>query len=151
MLESPAYRRPESSAHRVLDRIEIELAHHGGQDNGKLPVTFDDFVSYGIHRHAVAPAVRELEALGFIRVTERGRAGNAEFRSPNKFAMTYRRRKTPQTPTTGSTSPRLNKPKRSPKRRENQSKNHANEKQNPSAGKRHFSVTETGTENQNLQ
>ena len=30
-----------------LDRVEIELADHGGVDNGKLPVTFDDFVRYG--------------------------------------------------------------------------------------------------------
>jgi hypothetical protein len=81
------------SAHRVLDRIEIELSHHGGQDNGRLPVTFADFVAYGIDRHAVAPAIREAEALGFIRVTERGRAGNAEFRSPNRFALTYRNTK----------------------------------------------------------
>jgi hypothetical protein len=41
MLESPAYRALSLSAHRALSRIEIELAHHGGKDNGKLPVTFD--------------------------------------------------------------------------------------------------------------
>jgi hypothetical protein len=40
---------------------------------------------YGIHRHAIAPGLRELEALGFIGITERGRAGNGEFRAPNKF------------------------------------------------------------------
>jgi hypothetical protein len=90
MLESPAYRVLSLSARRVLDRIEIEHAHHGGQDNGRLPVTFNDFVSYGIDRHAVAPALRELQALGFVRITEHGRAGNAEFRSPNKFALTFR-------------------------------------------------------------
>jgi hypothetical protein len=38
MLESPAYRALSLSGHRVLDRIEIEMAHHGGTDNGKLPV-----------------------------------------------------------------------------------------------------------------
>ena len=26
---------------------------------------------------------------GFLEVTERGRAGNAEFRTPNKFRLTY--------------------------------------------------------------
>jgi hypothetical protein len=26
-------------------------------------------VRYGIHRHAIAPGIRELEALGFIEVT----------------------------------------------------------------------------------
>jgi hypothetical protein len=90
MIRSPAWRVLGLSARRVLDRIEIELADHGGADNGKLPVTYDDFVCYGIHRHAVAPGIRELEALGFIEVTERGRAGNADFRSPNKFRLTYR-------------------------------------------------------------
>lgn len=37
MLESPASRVLSLSAHRVLDRIAIELGHHGGNDNGKLP------------------------------------------------------------------------------------------------------------------
>jgi hypothetical protein len=45
MMESPAYRVLSLSAHRVLSRIEVEYAHHGGQDNGKLPVTFDDFAN----------------------------------------------------------------------------------------------------------
>jgi hypothetical protein len=43
MLESPAHRVLSLSARRVIDRIEIELAHHGGMDNGKLPVTFEQF------------------------------------------------------------------------------------------------------------
>lgn len=90
MLESPAYRVLSLSARRILDRIDIEHAHHGGQDNGALPVTFNDFVNYKIDRHAIAAAVREVEALGFVSVTERGRAGNADFRSPNKFALTFR-------------------------------------------------------------
>jgi hypothetical protein len=37
----------------------------------------------------VAPAIREAEALGFIRVTERGRGGNAEHRQPNLFFLTF--------------------------------------------------------------
>ena len=55
-----------------------------------MPVTYTDFVAYGVSKHAVAPALRELEALGFIEVTERGRGGNAEWRIPNKFRLTYR-------------------------------------------------------------
>ena len=90
MLESQPYRQLSLSARRVLDRLEVELAHHGGMDNGRLPVTFDDFQRYGIDRHAIAPAIRELVALGFIEVTEHGRAGNADWRSPNRFRITYR-------------------------------------------------------------
>jgi hypothetical protein len=88
MLESPAYRILGLSAHRALSRIEVELAHHGGQDNGKLPVTFDDFVVYGIRRQSIGPALDELEALGFLKITEHGRMRRAaEYRRPNKFLL----------------------------------------------------------------
>jgi hypothetical protein len=93
MLESPPYRQLSLSARRVLDRLEIELGHHGGMDNGRLPATFDDFQRYGIDRHAIAPAIRELIALGFVEVTEHGRAGNADWRSPNRFRITYKQTK----------------------------------------------------------
>jgi hypothetical protein len=89
MLESPAWRTLTLSARKIIDRISIELAHHGGNDNGQLPVTFEDFQAYGIHHDSIAPAIREAEALGFIRVTERGRGGNAEYRQPNLFFLTF--------------------------------------------------------------
>jgi len=72
----------------VISRVEIELGHHGGNDNDNLPVTKGDFVQYGIYHHSIAPAVREAEALGFLRV-KRGRGGNAEHRTPSKFGLTY--------------------------------------------------------------
>jgi hypothetical protein len=90
MLRSPAWRVLSLSARRILDRIEIELSDHGGRDNGKLPCTYADFREYGIiHRNAIAAGIRELVALGFLKQT-RGRAGNAEYHSPNLFALTYR-------------------------------------------------------------
>jgi hypothetical protein len=89
MLESAAYRQLSLSAHRVISRIEIELAHHGGNDNGKLPVTYEDFIHYGVHRHSIAPAIREAVALGFIEVTKRGRGGNAEDREPSLYRLTF--------------------------------------------------------------
>jgi hypothetical protein len=89
MLESPAYRVLSQSAHRAISRIELELCYHGGNDNGQLPVTFDDFVEYGIDRASVAPALREGEALGFFRITARERGGNREYRTPNKFYLTF--------------------------------------------------------------
>jgi hypothetical protein len=89
MLESPAYRTLSLSGHRVVSRVEIELAKHGGNDNGRLPVTKQDFIDYGVHNAAVAPSIREAEALGFIRVTERGRGGNSEHRKPNLFWLTF--------------------------------------------------------------
>ncbi|MDX3970080.1 MAG: hypothetical protein QHD01_26245 [Bradyrhizobium sp.] len=89
MMESPAYRVLSLSAHRVMDRISIELAQHGGNDNGKLPVTYEHFMEYGIDRHAIAPAIRELEALGFVEVTQRGKPSAGEFRTPNLFRITW--------------------------------------------------------------
>jgi hypothetical protein len=88
MLESPAYRVLTRSAHMVISRVEIELGHHGGNDNGRLPITTEDFIAYGMDRSSVAPAIREAEALGFISV-KRGRGGNAEYRTPSKFGSTF--------------------------------------------------------------
>jgi hypothetical protein len=90
MLESPAYRALSLSGHRVLARLEIELGHHGGTDNGRLPVTYTDFQRYGIERKSIAPALREVQALGFAIITERGRPSKSDFdRHPNYFELTY--------------------------------------------------------------
>jgi hypothetical protein len=89
MLESWPYRVLSKSAHQILARLEIELAHHGGNDNGALPCTYDHFEEYGIDRHSIAPALRELEALGFIKWVP-GAAGNAEFRRAGIFTLTYK-------------------------------------------------------------
>ena len=90
MLESPAYRVLSLSGRRILDRIEIELAHHGGDGNGRLATTYEHFEEYGMDRDCIAPAIRECVALGFLEVTEQGRAGNREHRRPNRFRLTYR-------------------------------------------------------------
>jgi hypothetical protein len=92
MLESPAYRVLSLSAHRAMARLEIELANHGGkpEENGKLPCTFEHFVEFGLHRHAIAPAIRELVALGFVEITRQGSAGNAGFRQPTLYRLTFR-------------------------------------------------------------
>jgi hypothetical protein len=75
---------------RILARLEIELYQHGGEGNGKLIVTYDQLVEYGIDRDAIAPAIRELVALGFIEVTEHGRAGAGSWHEPNRFRLTFR-------------------------------------------------------------
>lgn len=90
MLRSPAMRILSLTGHRILNRLEIEHADHGGRDNGRLPVTFADLVQYGIaNRHLIRPGIRELSALGFVELTRPGRSGNGEHRSPNLFRITY--------------------------------------------------------------
>ncbi|MGM4917476.1 hypothetical protein [Tardiphaga sp. 813_E8_N1_3] len=74
----------------MLDRLEIELASHGGTMNGRLPVTYGDFQKYGIDRQAIVPAIREVIALGVVEVTERGWPSEFDFRRhPNLFRITY--------------------------------------------------------------
>jgi hypothetical protein len=90
MLESPAYRVLNLAEHRILARLEIELAHHGGLENGKLVVTYGQFAAYGVRFHSIAPAIRSVDALGFVRVKP-GRGGNSEFYQPNRFLLTYRK------------------------------------------------------------
>jgi hypothetical protein len=91
MQRSCAWRVLSRAAHQCLSRIEIELADHGGNDIDELPVTFDDFEEYGVHRGAICQALAELEALGFIDITERGVAARAaESRRPNKFRLLTR-------------------------------------------------------------
>jgi hypothetical protein len=90
MLRSPAMRVLSLSGRRILDRLEIELADHGGRENGALICTWDDFVRFGIHRHAITEALAEVQALGFVVVTRKGRAGNREFRAATQYRLTYR-------------------------------------------------------------
>jgi hypothetical protein len=90
----------------VLARIEIELADHGGMDNGKLIVTFEQFVEYGIERHAIAPAIRELEALGFIEITEHGAPAIANGADPTSSGSPTAISTAPIQPTNGAGSPK---------------------------------------------
>jgi hypothetical protein len=89
MIESPAWSVLSLSARRLLDRLEIELLSHGARDNGRLPLTFDDLVEFGIHRASIAPAQREVEALGFAVITRRGHGGKSGSRQPNLWRITY--------------------------------------------------------------
>jgi hypothetical protein len=90
MLRSPAMRVLSLTARRILDRIEIEHASHGGKDNGKLPVTFADLKKFGIpNTQDIARGIREVCALGLVELTRVGYGGNGEFRRPNLFRLTY--------------------------------------------------------------
>lgn len=160
MVRSPAMHALSLTGRRILDRLEIELADHGGVDNGRLPVTYDDFEKFGIHRHAIGPGLREVEALGFVETTERGVAGNAEYRSPSLYRLTYRhtsntaptdewrRHETIEGAEAIARAARTSKPARqwSTARQ----KINIIGKTNSSGGKRQISVSETATKNQQI-
>jgi hypothetical protein len=88
MLLSSAWAELSLSARRVLDRLEIEYCRSGGMKNGQLVCTHQNFREFGIHDHAVAPGIREAEALGFLAI-HRGRAGNGTYRTPSVYRLTY--------------------------------------------------------------
>lgn len=79
LMESPAYRALSKNGMKFLHRVFIEHIHHKRKENGRLPITQADFVAYGIHRDYVRPASTEVQALGFVVITERGQRkyGNA--------------------------------------------------------------------------
>ena len=87
-LASFAFRALSKSDVMVLARIEMELRHHGGHENGTLPVTKSDFIDYGVYQNAIPGSIRALEALGIITV-KHGRGGNSEHRQPNRFGLNF--------------------------------------------------------------
>ena len=142
MLRSPAMALLSLSARRILARLEIQLAGHGGADNGRLPARSTSSYAISIRRKSFAPAIRELEALGFVEVTERGRAGNAEWRRPNLFRLTFR--------DVSRAAPthewRRIKTMEEAKALAQAARNPPRQKQNSSGGFCHFPVVETATE-----
>lgn len=99
MIESPAMRALSLSAVRVMHRLEAEHMHHGGAENGRLVVTHDQFREWGIGPNQVSPAIHELVALGFVEITRRGVAGNAQYRQPANYRLTYVNNKSRAQPT----------------------------------------------------
>ena len=89
MPESPAWASLPLACRRILDRLEIEHASHGGKENGNLPCTYGDFEDFGIRRKSIADAVRKLVTLGFIEVTHQGRGGIGEWRQASRYRLTY--------------------------------------------------------------
>jgi hypothetical protein len=90
MQRSEPYRVLHNSERMMLDRVEIEFASHAGKDNGKLPVTFEQFEEYGIRRAMIAPSRRALVALGFLTFSPGIAAEGFAKRRPSMFGLTYR-------------------------------------------------------------
>jgi hypothetical protein len=89
VIDSFAWRALSESARKVIYRVILEWMAHAGKLSADIPVTKEDFIEYGVHHNAIAPAQREACALGLLMLTTRGRAGNAEFRAPHKWALPF--------------------------------------------------------------
>jgi hypothetical protein len=89
VINSFAWRALSESARKVIYRVILEWMAHAGKLSTDIPVTKEDFIEYGLHHNAIAPAQREACALGLLLLSTRGRAGNAEFRAPHKWALPF--------------------------------------------------------------
>jgi hypothetical protein len=90
MIDSPAYRALSLQGRKILRRLELEHMAHGGQDNGKLPCRYHDFVKYGCRKNGLSAALIEVDILGFAPTMSLGtRAyGNVPGKA-STFRLTY--------------------------------------------------------------
>ena len=88
MIDSVAFWALKPIERAILSVVEIEHMRHGGVENGRLIVTRRQFEKRGIHKDAIAPSLRALEALGFIEI-ERGAAGIGDQAQAHRFRLTY--------------------------------------------------------------
>jgi hypothetical protein len=90
MLDSPAWRALAGNAMKVVMRIALEHLKHGGVENGKLPVTYQDFVKCGVRRNSVRQAILIAIYLGWIDKTSTGEVPwHGDIRKPSTFALTW--------------------------------------------------------------
>src|SRR5262245_4243210 len=75
MLESPAWRALTLASLQVLARLEIEHLRQDSNRNGRLIVTYAQFLDHmgRKSRHVVAAAIEQAQRLGFLEVAERGK------------------------------------------------------------------------------
>jgi hypothetical protein len=88
LIRSPAMRVLSRAGHKLLMYAESELAKHAGKDNGRIPITQEGLMDFGLYRNGVAATFREVHALGLGEV-KHGRGGNAEYHRPNFIRLTY--------------------------------------------------------------
>ena len=72
MRESPAWRYLPDTARRVLALFELEHMRCGGAKNGGLVLTYTAIAQGKVRRKSISLAIRQCEALGFLRITRRG-------------------------------------------------------------------------------
>lgn len=62
---------------------------HAGAMNGRLYCTYRDFEAAGLPYKAIATAIRQCVALGFVEITHQGTPSISEVRNPSRYRLTY--------------------------------------------------------------
>jgi DNA-binding transcriptional MocR family regulator len=87
LLNSPAWQGMSTNTMRVVHRLMLEDCQRAGSENGRLPVTHEDFIAYGCSRNLITEALAEAESLGLVRYKRGGRFG--ETKKPSIFRLTW--------------------------------------------------------------
>jgi hypothetical protein len=89
MLKSAAFRSLKLAERKILDRLEIEHARHGGKRNGDLVCTYTDFRKHGVRKASISDAIKQLVRRGLIEITKQGRPSYGDLRNPSHYRLTY--------------------------------------------------------------
>jgi hypothetical protein len=90
MLDSAAWRALPGNAMKIVFRIALEHLKHGGADNGRLPVTYADFVKFGVRRNSIREAIQVAIALGWIDRTSVGEVPwHGDIRKPSTYGLAW--------------------------------------------------------------
>lgn len=98
LVMSPAWRLAPIPLRRVLERLEIEHMRHAGKENGRLVVSYDQFVKFGVSRKAIRGALELGERLGLLEVRQT-HEWVGDVRPPNQYRLTYVPEKDRKAPT----------------------------------------------------
>ena len=85
LIASRAWRGRSINLIRLMERLELEHMAHAGKENGRLKVSYSQFVEWGIGRRLISAAIKEGGDLGFIEVEP----GLKIKEVPNKYGLTY--------------------------------------------------------------
>ena len=88
LLDSAAWRGRSIHCRRLIDFLEREQLHHGGNENGNLLATYSQLQAEGISRKSIHGAIQEAEQCGLVAVERGGRKG-AVLNELNRFRLTY--------------------------------------------------------------
>jgi hypothetical protein len=88
LLFSPAFVALPAEGHKILHRLMAEHATHSIKRNGRLVVTYDQFVEYGLRREVVRRSLPILVGLGLVAVTA-DTDGKRNVRPTNFYRLTW--------------------------------------------------------------
>jgi hypothetical protein len=87
LLSSNAWQTLSINERRVIDRLLIEHMNHAGTMNGRLRVSHRQFITWGVTKNMVAPAIHGLQARGFVRITPAD--SNGDIRGYYQYRLTF--------------------------------------------------------------